>query len=108
MKLQKNSNSDQDLGGIQAIHVLDRFSIMAHFGNALDEVRAGEAGELKAKGYEPVLTKSRWLLVKRPENLTDKQGVKLAERLQYNLRPVKAYLLKEEFQSKANTSIQNS
>lgn len=82
----------------QAIHVLDRFHIMAHFGKALDEVRAGEARELKAKGYEPVLTKTRWLLVKRPENLTEKQEVKLSELLQYNLRSVRAYLLKEEFQ----------
>lgn len=82
----------------QAIHVLDRFHIMTHFGKALDEVRAGETRELKAKGYEPVLTKTRWLLVKRPENLTEKQEVKLSELLQYNLRSVRAYLLKEEFQ----------
>ncbi|WP_419593163.1 ISL3 family transposase, partial [Thiolapillus sp.] len=39
----------------QAVHVLDRFHIMAHFSKALDEVRAGEVKELKAKGYEPVL-----------------------------------------------------
>ena len=82
----------------QALHVLDRFHIMAHFSKALDEVRAGEVKELKAKGYEPVLTKSRWLLLKRPENLNEKQEVKLAELLQYNLRSVRAYLLKEEFQ----------
>lgn len=82
----------------QAIHVLDRFHIMSHFGKALDEVRAGEVRELKAKGYEPVLTKTRWLLLKRPGNLSDTQEIKLAELLQYNLRSVRAYLLKEEFQ----------
>jgi transposase len=82
----------------QAVHVLDRFHIMTHFSKALDEVRAAETKALKAKGYEPVLTKSRWLLLKRPENLTDKQDVRLAELLQYNLRSVRAYLLKEEFQ----------
>lgn len=82
----------------QAVHVLDRFHIMAHFSKALDEVRAGEAKALKEKGYEPVLTKSRWLLLKRPENLTDKQEVRLAELLQYNLKSIRAYLLKEEFQ----------
>lgn len=82
----------------QAIHVLDRFHIMAHFGKALDEVRAGEVRELKAKGYEPVLTKTRWLLLKRPGNLSEMQEIKLAELLQYNLRSVRAYLLKEEFQ----------
>uniref|UniRef100_UPI003AF42120 transposase n=1 Tax=Thiolapillus sp. TaxID=2017437 RepID=UPI003AF42120 len=82
----------------QAVHVLDRFHIMAHFSKALNEVRAGEVKELKAKGYEPVLTKSRWLLLKRPEHLSDAQESRLAELLQYNLRSVRAYLLKEEFQ----------
>lgn len=82
----------------QAVHVLDRFHIMAHFGKALDEVRAGEVKALKAKGYEPLLSHSRFLLLKRPENLTDKQETKLAELLQYNLKSIRAYLLKEEFQ----------
>lgn len=82
----------------QAVHVLDRFHIMMHFSKALDQVRAEEARALKAKGYEPVLTKSRWLLLKRSENLNDKQEVRLAELLRYNLRSVRAYLLKEEFQ----------
>lgn len=61
-------------------------------------MRAGKARQLKAKGYEPVLTNSRWLLLKRPENLTDKQEVRLAELLQYNFRSIRAYWLKEEFQ----------
>ncbi len=64
-----------------AIHVLDRFHIMAHFSKALNEVRAGEVNELTAKGYEAVLAKSRWLLLKRPEHLTEKQEIKLAELL---------------------------
>lgn len=81
----------------QAIHVLDRFH-MQHFGKALDEVRAGEARQMKADGHEPVLKKSRWCLLKRPENLTDKQTVKLRELLQYNLKSVRAYLLREDFQ----------
>jgi len=71
---------------------------MAHFSKALDKVRAGEVKELKAKGHEPVLTKTRWLLLKRPENLSDKQESKLAQLVKHNLRSVRAYLLKEEFQ----------
>ena len=78
--------------------MLDRFHIMAHLSKAIDEVRAQEARELKEKGYEPVLTNSRWLLLKRPENLTEKQGTKLADLLQYNLKSVRSYLLREEFQ----------
>jgi len=81
-----------------AIHILDRFHIMANMSKAIDKVRAQEAKELKDKGYDPVLTKSRWLLLKRPENLTEKQETKLADLLQYNLKSIRSYLLKEEFQ----------
>jgi len=81
-----------------AVHILDRFHIMQHFSKALDKVRAEEARRLKEEGLDPVLTKSRWCFLKRTENLTEKQGLKLSELLQMNLRTVKAYLLKEDFQ----------
>ena len=81
-----------------AVHVLDRYHIMAKMSKAIDEVRATEAKALVAGGYEPVLKRSRWLLLKRPENLTERQEPKLAALLQYNLRSVRAYLLKEDFQ----------
>lgn len=83
----------------QALHILDRFHIMSYLSKAIDQVRAQEVNELKAKGYEPVLAKSRWLLLKRPENLTEKQEIKLAELVKYNLKSVRSYLLKEAFQS---------
>ncbi len=82
----------------KAVHVLDRFHIMKKMGEAIDEVRRGEARRLKKDGYEPVLKQSRWCLLKRPENLTEKQTVKLAELLQYNLQSVRSYLLREDFQ----------
>ncbi len=82
----------------RAIHVLDRFHIMQKMNKAIDEVRAGEVRQLKEDGYEPVLKHSRWCLLKRPENLTEKQTVKLSELLQYNLRSVRAHLLREDFQ----------
>lgn len=59
----------------QAIHVLDRFHIMQKMNKSIDEVRAGEARQMKEDGYQPVLKNSRWCLLKRPENLTDKQTV---------------------------------
>jgi transposase len=82
----------------QAVNVLDRFHIMAHMGKAIDEVRAKEVKELKAKGKHPVLTHTRWCLLKRPENLTEKQEVKLKELVSCNLKTMRAYLLKEDFQ----------
>ena len=78
--------------------MLDRFHIIKQLGKAIDDVRAQEVKTLKAEGYEPVLKRTRWLLLKRPENLAEKQEPRLAELLQYNLRTVRAYLLKEDFQ----------
>lgn len=82
----------------QAAHVLDRFHIMKQLSKAIDDVRAQEVKTLKAEGYEPALKRTRWLLLKRPENLSEKQEPRLAELLHYNLRTVRAYLLKEDFQ----------
>jgi transposase len=82
----------------QAIHVLDRYHIMAQMNKAIDAVRAQEVKRLKRQGKEPVLKHARWCLLKRPENLTEPQATKLAELLHCNLRSVRAYLLREEFQ----------
>ena len=81
-----------------AVHILDRFHVMKKFGDKINKVRAEEARQLKEDGYEPVLKNSRWCLLKRRENLTSKQTVKLKELLQYNLRSVRAYLMREDFQ----------
>ena len=79
-----------------ALHILDRFHIMANINKAIDKVRAAEQRTLEEDGYETVLKKSRWCLLKRKENLTEKQAVKLKDLLTYNLKSIKAYLLKEE------------
>jgi hypothetical protein len=50
------------------------------------------------EGYEPLLKKSRWCVLKRKENLTAHQQVRLRDLLRYNLQTVRAYLLKEDFQ----------
>lgn len=80
-----------------ALNILDRFHVVAKLNLALDEVRASEARRLVQDGYEPVLKKSRWCLLKRRENLTSKQRVKLRDVLRYNLQSVRAYLFKEYF-----------
>lgn len=81
-----------------ALNILDRFHVVAKLNLALDEVRASEARKLVQDGYEPVLKKSRWCLLKRRVNLTDKQRIKLRDVLRYNLQSVRAYLFKEYFQ----------
>ena len=45
-----------------------------------------------------MLKKSRWLLLKREENLKTEQRFWLRDLLRYNLKTVRAYLLKEAFQ----------
>ena len=82
----------------QALHILDRFHIVAKMNDALDDVRAAESRRMYRDGYEPVLKKSRWLLLKRKNNLTGKQRFRLRDVLRYNLKTVRAYLLKEAFQ----------
>jgi transposase len=82
----------------EALHILDRFHIVAKMNTALDEVRAEETRRMKHEGRDPVLKKSRWLLLKRSENLGDEQHFRLRDLLRYNLKTVRAYLLKEAFQ----------
>lgn len=80
-----------------ALHVLDRFHVMSHLNKAVDEVRRKEVAALRAKGLQ-ILRHARWCLLKRPENLTGGQHDRLADLLKLNLRSIRAYLLKEQFQ----------
>ena len=85
-------------GVLSALRLLDRFHIAKNMNMAIDKVRATEAKQLAAEGID-VLKHSRWCVLKRPENLTEKQEAKLAvlERRR-NLKTFRAYLLKESFQ----------
>lgn len=77
-----------------AVHVLDRFHIMATVSKAIDAVRAEEAKRLKAQGCE-VLKRSRWLFLKRPWRLSDKQDARLRDLVRLDLKTVRAWSLKE-------------
>jgi transposase len=81
-----------------ALHILDRFHIMKKFNEAIDQTRRREAKRLKQDGYEPVLNKTRWLLLKQKRNQSTSQLGRLRELLRYNLKTVKVYLLREAFQ----------
>jgi transposase len=82
----------------QALNILDRFHIMRKFSEAIDEIRRGEVRQFKANGQENVLEHKRWLLLKRPENLSEKQTARLGELLKLNLAAIKGYLMREDFQ----------
>lgn len=81
-----------------ALNVLDRFHIMRKFNEAIDDIRRSEVKQFKANQQENVLECGRWLLLKRPENLSEKQTTRLSELLKLNLASIKGYLLREDFQ----------
>ncbi len=83
----------------QALQILDRFHVVAKLNMAVDDVRAKEAREMARKGYEPILKHTRWCFLKRRENRTPKQRQRLRDVLQYDLRSVRAFLLKESFEA---------
>lgn len=82
----------------KALHILDRFHIMKYLNEAVDNTRRQETAQLRRDGYEPILEKSRWCLLKNKSNQTRAQLAKLKELVQYNLKTMRAYLLKEAFQ----------
>lgn len=85
----------QRAGG--ALNILDRFHVSQKLGEAIDKVRASEARAHASQGKDLVLKHSRWALLKNPENLTENQKIKLKDLLSYNLKTIRAYLLKEDF-----------
>ena len=71
---------------------------MRKFNVAIDEIRRGEVKQFKTNSQKNVLERKRWLLLKRPENLSEKQTARMSELLKLNLASIKGYLLREDFQ----------
>ena len=80
-----------------ALNILDRFHIVKKLNEAVDETRRQEVKRLHDQGYDPILSKSRYCFLKRPENLTMGQKTRLNDLLAYELKSVRAYFLKEAF-----------
>ena len=82
----------------EALSILDRFHIVAYLTKAVDNTRRDEVRGLNAAGKPAHLHKSRWVWLKLRSNLTGKQRTQLRELMTINLRTVKAYLFKEQFE----------
>ena len=83
----------------EALHILDRFHIVAKMNKALDEVRAGESRRMAmrrpdARAEEIPLAAAQT----RARISKTEQRFRLRDLLRYNLKTVRAYLLKEAFQ----------
>jgi transposase len=82
-----------------AIRCVDPFHVVMLATNALDEVRREVWNEARRQGNLELareLKGARFAVWKNPENLTDRQAVKLATIQQTNARLYRAYLLKEQ------------
>ena len=76
--------------------VFDKFHLIQHLLQAVDEVRREEAPELKKTNPE-LLQRSRCIWLKNPENLSDKQRARLGRLEKLHLSSNRTYLLQEIF-----------
>ena len=80
----------------QAVLVFDKFHIVRHLMEAVDQVRRDEVRE-KGPAHKALMYKTRFIWLKNPWNLTEGQALRLGELEQLNLKINRAYLLKELF-----------
>jgi len=77
--------------------LFDRFHIVKHLNEAVEEVRRSEMRRLTKQEKVP-FKRSRWLLLKNPWNLSADQKERLSTLVRWNTPIVRAYYLKEAFQ----------
>ena len=82
----------------QAVLVFDKFHVVRHLMEAVDQVRRDEIHE-KGKAGKELLKDSRYIWLKNPWNLTDRQKSRLSDMEKLNLKINRAYLLKESFRT---------
>jgi len=80
----------------QATLVFDKFHIVRKLTEAVDSVRRQEVND-KSSEHKEVLAGTRYIWLKNPWNLTDKQKASLSFLETLNLNINRAYLLKESF-----------
>lgn len=73
--------------------IYDKFLVMKMVNSAIDEVRRQE------QGYNKFLKKTRYIWLKNPDNLTEKQKAQLGSLREMNLKTVRAYNIKLSLQS---------
>ena len=79
--------------GDQAVIVFDKFHVIAHANQAVDETRRTERTHVDKQGRE-LLKEARWILLKNPANHTPKQAARYAGLLKSNLASVKAHQMR--------------
>ena len=69
----------------------DKFHVAQHLGDAVDKVRRSKHKALLVAEGGSVLTKSRYLWLQHPDNMTDKSWVRLKELKSANLKTARAW-----------------
>lgn len=72
----------------------DKFHVAQHLGDAVDKVRRSEHKALLAGEGGSVLTKSRYLWLQHPDNMTDKSWTRLKALKSANLKTARAWAIK--------------
>jgi len=86
------------LPGAEGKIVFDKFHVVKHLHEAVDRVRRGEHRALKRGGDER-LTGSKYLWLRRPEDLTAEQRVAFRALQREDLKVGRAWALKERFRT---------
>jgi transposase len=86
------------LPGADAKIVFDKFHVVKHLHDAVDQVRRGEHRALRRAGDER-LTGSKYLWLRRPENMTDEQRTAFRALQREDLKVGRAWALKERFRT---------
>jgi transposase len=81
----------------QAQILFNRFHIVKHLNEAVEEVRRSEMHRLSQK-ERVAFKRIRWLLLKNPWNLGNDEKERLSTLVRWNTPMVRAYYLKEVFQ----------
>ncbi len=79
--------------GSQAQIVFDKYHVIAHANKAVDAVRRAEMSLSKAATRKE-LKGTRWIWLKNPKNLTEKQKAKYQKINEHNLATAKAYQMR--------------
>jgi len=79
--------------GDQAVIVFDKFHVIAHANEAVDETRRAERTRTDKQGRD-LLKEARWILLKNPANHTPTQAARYAGLLKSNLASVKAHQMR--------------
>ena len=80
-----------------ALHVLDRFHIVSHLNQAVDQVRRGECARLRGRPQGDKLKHMRWKLLRRGTRVRGRARAKLDALVNSKLATARAWALKESF-----------